>query len=92
MDCESRGAVHLFESAHSVHCPCSARGHGTCPCHAWGRHGRARPEGIILIIQVLAQAGVPPAWTHNSGWSYRLSGGIGLVLLVDIILLVMGEL
>ena len=47
---------------------------------------------ILLIILVLALAGVLPTWPHSSSWGYGPSGGIGLVLLVVVVLLLMGRI
>ena len=47
---------------------------------------------IILIILVLALAGVLPAWPHSRSWGYGPSGGLGLIVLVLVVLIVMGRL
>ena len=47
---------------------------------------------ILLIILVLALAGVLPTWPHSSSWGYGPSSGVGAVLLIVIILLVLGKL
>ena len=47
---------------------------------------------IVLIIVVLALAGVLPAWPHSSSWGYGPSGGLGLVLVIVVVLLLMGRI
>ena len=47
---------------------------------------------IILIILVLALAGVLPTWPHSRSWGYGPSGGLGLIVLVLVVLIVMGRL
>jgi hypothetical protein len=41
---------------------------------------------ILLIILILLLIGALPAWHYSSGWGYRPSGGLGLILLILIIL------
>ena len=47
---------------------------------------------IVLIILVLALAGVIPTWPHSRGWGYGPSGGVGLILVVLLVLLLMGRI
>jgi len=47
---------------------------------------------ILLIVLVLALAGVLPAWPHSRSWGYGPSGGVGLIVVVLLILLVMGKI
>jgi hypothetical protein len=47
---------------------------------------------ILLVILVLILIGALPAWPYSSGWGYYPSGGIGLVVVVLIVLLLMGQL
>jgi hypothetical protein len=47
---------------------------------------------ILLIILVLILIGALPAWPYSSGWGYYPSGGIGLVVVVLIVLLLMGQI
>jgi len=46
---------------------------------------------IILIILVLALAGVLPSWPHSRSWGYGPSGGVGLIVVVLLILVVLGK-
>ncbi len=47
---------------------------------------------ILLIILVLALAGVFPAWPHSRGWGYGPSGGVGLILVIILILFLLGKI
>ena len=47
---------------------------------------------ILLVILVLALAGVIPAWPHSSSWGYGPSGGVGLVLTIVLVLFVLGKI
>jgi hypothetical protein len=47
---------------------------------------------IVLIILVLALAGVIPTWPHSSSWGYGPSGGVGLVLLIVAVLVLTGHI
>ena len=47
---------------------------------------------ILLIILILILIGALPTWPYSSGWGYYLSGGLGLVLLIVLILWLMGRL
>ena len=47
---------------------------------------------IVLIIVILALAGVLPTWPHSSNWGYGPSGGLGLVLVIVVVLLLMGRI
>ena len=46
---------------------------------------------ILLVILVLALAGVIPTWPHSREWGYGPSGVLGLVLVVLLVLMVMGR-
>ncbi|MFA6314714.1 MAG: DUF3309 family protein [Sterolibacterium sp.] len=47
---------------------------------------------IILVILVLALAGVIPTWPHSRQWGYGPSGGLGLILLIVLILFLLGKI
>lgn len=47
---------------------------------------------MLLIVLVLALAGVIPTWGHSREWGYGPSGGIGLILLIVLILVVLGKI
>jgi hypothetical protein len=45
---------------------------------------------ILLIILILIILGVAPIWPYSRGWGYGLSGVLGLVLIIFLILLLLG--
>jgi hypothetical protein len=47
---------------------------------------------ILIVILVLALVGALPRWPHSGSWGYYPSGGVGLVLLIIVILLVLGQI
>jgi len=47
---------------------------------------------ILLIILILALAGLLPAWPHSRSWGYGPSGGVGLIVLILVVLLVAGKI
>ena len=47
---------------------------------------------ILIVILVLALVGALPRWSHSRSWGYYPSGGVGLVLLIIVILLVLGQI
>jgi hypothetical protein len=47
---------------------------------------------ILLVLLMLAFAGVVPAWPHARGWGYGPSGLVGVLVLVVVVLLLMGAL
>jgi hypothetical protein len=47
---------------------------------------------ILLIILVLVLLGVLPVWGHSSKWSYRPTGGVGLLVVVVLVLVIMGRI
>ncbi|HTJ93864.1 MAG TPA: DUF3309 family protein [Pararobbsia sp.] len=47
---------------------------------------------ILLIILILLLIGALPAWPYSSGWGYRPTGLLGIVVIVIIILLLTGRL
>ena len=46
---------------------------------------------ILLIVLVLLLLGSAPAWTHSRNWGYGPSGGLGLILVVQLVLVLMGR-
>ena len=46
---------------------------------------------ILLIVLILALVGVIPAWPHSRGWGYGPSGGVGLIVVVLLVLVVLGQ-
>jgi Protein of unknown function (DUF3309) len=47
---------------------------------------------ILLIVLVLILIGALPAWPYSQGWGYYPSGGIGLVVIVLLVLLLLGQI
>ena len=47
---------------------------------------------VILIILILVLLGALPTWPYSSGWGYRPTGAIGVVLIIVIVLLLMGRI
>jgi len=47
---------------------------------------------IILILLVLALAGVIPTWPHSRSWGYAPSGAIGVIVLILVIMLLTGRM
>jgi hypothetical protein len=45
---------------------------------------------ILLIVLILALAGVIPTWPHSRSWGYAPSGAVGLVLVILLVMLVTG--
>ena len=39
---------------------------------------------ILLIIVILMLLGAIPTWPHSRGWGYGPSGGLGLVLVIQL--------
>ncbi|MGA2833054.1 MAG: DUF3309 family protein [Terracidiphilus sp.] len=47
---------------------------------------------VLIVLLILALLGALPRWPHSRNWGYYPSGGLGLVLLIIIILLVLGQI
>ena len=47
---------------------------------------------ILIVILVLALLGALPRWPHSREWGYYPTGGVGLILLIVIVLLVLGQI
>jgi hypothetical protein len=47
---------------------------------------------ILLIVVLLLLIGALPSWRHSRSWGYGPSGGLGLVLIILIVLLLMGQI
>ena len=47
---------------------------------------------ILLIVLVLLLLGVLPTWPHSRSWGYGPSGLLGVILVVVIVLVLMGQL
>jgi hypothetical protein len=47
---------------------------------------------ILIVVLILALLGAWPSWPHSKNWGYYPSGGVGLVLLIVVILLLLGQI
>lgn len=47
---------------------------------------------ILLIVLILLLFGSVPAWPYSRNWGYGPSGGLGLVVVILIVLLLMGQI
>ena len=47
---------------------------------------------LLLIVLVLILIGALPAWPYSRGWGYYPSSGLGLVVIVLVVLLLMGQI
>lgn len=47
---------------------------------------------ILLIVLILVLIGALPQWPYSTGWGYYPSGGLGVVVIVLIVLLLMGQI
>jgi len=47
---------------------------------------------ILLIVLLLILIRALPAWPYSQGWGYYPSGSVGLIVVVLVVLLVMGQI
>ncbi|MGA2099305.1 MAG: DUF3309 family protein [Candidatus Acidiferrum sp.] len=47
---------------------------------------------ILVVVLLLMALGALPTWPHSKSWGYYPSGGLGLVVLILVILLLMGQI
>jgi len=47
---------------------------------------------VLVVILVLALVGALPRWPHSREWGYYPTGGVGLILLIVLILVLVGQL
>ena len=47
---------------------------------------------VLVVILIMALLGVLPRWSHSRQWGYAPTGGLGLVLLVVIVLVLLGQI
>ena len=45
---------------------------------------------ILIIILILLLVGALPAWPHSRSWGYGPTGGLGLVLIIQLVLVLLG--
>jgi hypothetical protein len=46
---------------------------------------------LLLIILLLMAVGALPTWPYSRSWGYYPSGGLGIILIVMLVLLLMGQ-
>ncbi|MCA8066386.1 DUF3309 domain-containing protein [Burkholderia sp. AU31652] len=47
---------------------------------------------ILIIILILLLIGAFPAWPHSRSWGYWPSSTVGLVVVIVVILVLMGQI
>jgi len=47
---------------------------------------------ILIVILILLLLGCLPRWGHSREWGYGPSGGVGLLVVIVLILVVMGQI
>lgn len=47
---------------------------------------------VLIVILVLALVGALPAWPYSRSWGYYPTGGLGLILMILIILMLLGQI
>jgi hypothetical protein len=47
---------------------------------------------ILLIVLLLLLIGALPTWPHSRNWGYYPTGGLGLVLIVLLVLVLLGQI
>jgi hypothetical protein len=47
---------------------------------------------ILLIVVILMLVGAIPRWSYSRNWGYLPSSGLGLVVVVLIVLLLLGQI
>jgi hypothetical protein len=46
---------------------------------------------LLLIILVLLLVGTTPAWPYSRGWGYYPSGILGVIVVIFLVLLLLGQ-
>ena len=47
---------------------------------------------ILLVVLILMLLGALPTWPYSRSWGYYLSGGVGLIVVIVLVLLLAGRL
>jgi len=47
---------------------------------------------ILIVFLILALVGAFPRWPHSRDWGYFPTGGVGLVLVVVLVLVLLGQI
>jgi len=46
----------------------------------------------LIVILILVLIGAIPAWPHSRNWGYYPSGGLGLILVIVVLLMLLGQI
>jgi hypothetical protein len=46
---------------------------------------------LLLVLLLILMIGSVPSWRYSRGWGYYPSGTIGLILIILIIMLLLGQ-
>ncbi|HTW65130.1 MAG TPA: DUF3309 domain-containing protein [Bryobacteraceae bacterium] len=46
---------------------------------------------LLLILLIVLLVGATPAWPYSRGWGYYPSGILGIVLVIFLVMLLMGQ-
>jgi hypothetical protein len=47
---------------------------------------------ILIVVVIWALVGALPRWSHSRQWGYVPTGGVGLVLIVVVVLVLLGQI
>ncbi|MGF6776706.1 DUF3309 family protein [Paraburkholderia sp. GAS334] len=47
---------------------------------------------ILLIVLILLLIGALPTWPHSRSWGYAPTGTLGIVVIIVVVLVVMGQI
>ncbi len=47
---------------------------------------------ILIVLLILALIGALPTWPHSRNWGYYPTGGVGLVLVILVVLVLLGQI
>ena len=47
---------------------------------------------VLIVILILVLIGALPSWPYSRGWGYGPTGIVGLLLVILLILLLMGQI
>ena len=46
---------------------------------------------ILLIIVIILLLGALPTWPYSAGWGYYPSGGLGLLVVIILLIMLLGN-
>jgi hypothetical protein len=46
---------------------------------------------VLLIILIILLLGALPTWPYSTGWGYYPSGGLGLLVVIVLLIMLMGN-